>query len=356
MTPPETRRQRHQGGFSLMELLIALGLGLVVISGILTILSSTKQTYRLNDNLSRIQENGRFAMELLSRELRMAGYWGCISNVTPINVLVTPNAFSWAFNTQVTGFDNSSYASWPSAFRSAALPGTDAIVVSGIDPTAYTVESHNACSAQFKIAQSHDLNPDEVAFVTDCVQGAIFQITNANQSNRTLVHNTGTGSIGNVTKCLGGDCGGACASAWHAYPPGSMLARIRSMAFFIGTGRNGEPALYWEVLNRGNATARAELVNGVENLQILYGLDTDSDQVANRYLTADAVESAGNWSQIVSVRIGLLLRSLDNVRSAPDTTPYTLAETIIASSGTTVTHPADSRLRKVATTTIQLRN
>ncbi|MBF0270708.1 MAG: PilW family protein [Magnetococcales bacterium] len=356
MSPPGPRHPQRQQGFSLLEILIALGVGLIVITGMLTILSSTKQTYRLHDNLARIQENGRFAMELLSRELRMAGYWGCVSDVTPINVLVTPNAFSWAFNTQVTGFDNSTYASWPAAFRSAALPGTDAIVVSGIDPTAYTVESHNPCSAQFKIAQSHDLNPDEVAFVTDCVQGAIFQITNANQNNRTLVHNSGTGSIGNVTKCLGGNCGGACASAWHAYPPGSMLARIRAMAFFIGTGLNGEPALYWEMLNRGDSTSRAELVNGVENMQILYGLDTDSDHVANQYLTANAVEGSGNWSQIVSVRIGLLLRSPENVRSAPDTTPYTLAETVIATSSTPVTHPADSRLRKVATTTIQLRN
>ncbi|MBF0214192.1 MAG: PilW family protein [Magnetococcales bacterium] len=349
--PPERER-----GYSLLEILIALGIGLLVITGMLKILSGTNQTYRLNSNLSRIQENARFAIELLTRESRMAGYWGCTSDVAPHNALVTPNSYSWAFNDRIRGFDNSDHASWPATFQSAALPGTDALVISGIDATAHTVEYHLPCDSRFKIAQSHDLASNEVAFVTDCVQGAIFQITAASTSDRTLTHDSGTGTIGNSTPCLDGNCGGACATSWYAYPPGSLLARIRAMAFFIGTGANGEPALFWELLNRGATTTRAELVNGVENLQILYGRDTDADRVANQYLTASAVEAAGAWGEIVQLRIALLLRSVDNVRSAPDTNTYTLAETPVAATGTTVTHPADYRLRKMATTTIQLRN
>ncbi|MBF0126574.1 MAG: PilW family protein [Magnetococcales bacterium] len=336
-------------GFTLIEIMIALTIGLVLISGMLKILSSTRQTYLLNENISRLQENARFAMEVISREIRMAGYWGCVSNVTPINVLNTPNAYSWAFNRKVRGYDHASPATFPAAFQSDALAGSDAIVLSGIDPDPFTIESHNACSAQFKLAQNHDLNDDEIVCVTDCVQGAIFQITNANQANRTIVHNTGTGTIGNATKCLGGECGGACATAWHEYGPDAMLARIRALAFYIGTGSNGEPALFWEILNRGSASTPAELVNGVENLQILYGLDGDGDKVANQYLTADGVESANGWDSVVSVRIGLLMRTGDFIRSQPDSGTNTLA-------GTTVSHTADYRIRRVVTSTIQLRN
>ncbi|MBF0340784.1 MAG: PilW family protein [Magnetococcales bacterium] len=336
--------------------MIALTVGLILITGMLKIFSSTKQTYLLNENLSRLEENARFALEVIAREIRMAGYWGCISNVTPTNVLVTPNTYSWAFNARIRGYDNSNHAGFPAAFQGSVLTGTDAIVVSGMDPTVFTIQSHNACSAQFLTAQSHDLSPNEFVFVTDCMQSAIFQVTSANQSLHTIDHNTGLGSIGNTTRCLGGSCGGSCASAWYQYGPGTTLARIRTVAFYIGTGASGEPALFWNKLNQGSTPASEELVDGVENLQILYGRDTDADNVANQYLTASAVEAANAWDNIVSVRIGLLLRTADNVRSQLDTNSYTIAGTLINVSGTTVTHPADYRLRRVATTTLQLRN
>ncbi|MBF0631047.1 MAG: PilW family protein [Magnetococcales bacterium] len=343
-------------GFSLVELMVALTVGLILLTGLVKIFSSTRQTYQLNSNLARLQENARFAVELMSREIAMAGYWGCISDVSPINVLNTPNNYSWAFNDRVRGYDNSSPSSFPSAFQSDVLTGTDAIVLSGIDPDPFTIESHNACSAQFKLAQSHDLLDDEIVFVTDCMQGAIFQITNANQANQTIVHNTGTGTIGNYTKCLGGNCGGACATTWYEYGPDAMLARFRAVAFYIGTGASGEPALFWEVLNRGGTTSAGELVDGVENLQILYGRDTDADGVANQYVTSVVIDAADDWSDVVSVRFGLLLRTTDNVRSGLDSTTYTIAGTDIGVSGTTVTHASDLRVRKVAGTTIQLRN
>lgn len=352
----EATGRTRDHGFSLVELMVALTVGLILTIGMIEIFSSNKQTYQLNENISRLQENARFAMEIMSREVRMAGYWGCLSNITPINVLVTPNNVSWAFNDTIRGYDNSNLAVFPTAFQSSSLAGTDAIVVSGIDPNPFTIESHNACSAQFKMAQSHDLNNDEIVFVTDCMQGALFQITNTNQMNRTIVHNTGAGSIGNTTKCLGGICGGACASAWYEYGPSAMLARIRTVAFYIGTGASGEPALFWEILNRGSTTTASELVDGVENLQMLYGRDTDADNVPNQYLTADLVEAANAWANIVSVRIGLLMRTADNVRSQLDTNSYTIAGTTIGVSGQQVTHSSDYRIRKVVTTTIQLRN
>ncbi|MEO5339307.1 MAG: PilW family protein [Magnetococcus sp. MYC-9] len=353
---PGCRAGERDRGFSLLELMVALTIGLLLVSGLLGIFSSTKQTYLLNENIARLQENARFAMETLVREIRMAGYWGCVSDLPPGNQLVTPHGLSWALNERIRGYDNSNQAALPPVLQGKALPGTDAIVVSGIDPKAMTIESHNACTAQFKTALGHDVQTNEILFVTDCTQGVIFQVTQASQVNRTLDHQTGSGSIGNVSACLGGDCSGACASAWYQYGPNAMLSRIRSVAFFIGTGASGEPALFWEILNQGSGTTGIELVDGVENLQLLYGWDTDADQVANQYLTAAAVEAANAWSSIVSVRVGLLLRTADGVRSQLDQTPYTVAGTPIQVSGSTVTHPADFRIRKVVTSTLQLRH
>jgi type IV pilus assembly protein PilW len=96
---------------------------------------------------------------------------------------------------------------------------------------------------------------------------------------------------------------------------------------------------------RLGSDAPAELAAGVDNLQILYGEDTDNDLTANRYVTADQVADMRN---VVSVRISLLMRSLeDNVAQAPQTYAFNDASPVT---------PTDRRLRVVLTTVVNLRN
>jgi type IV pilus assembly protein PilW len=118
-----------------------------------------------------------------------------------------------------------------------------------------------------------------------------------------------------------------------------------------GSGASNPPALYLREISRnGDKSAGGgarELVRGVENMQVLYGIDTDSDGVANQYVTADSDELK-NWNSVVSVKISLLMSTLDNVPGI-DSTYYNV-------NGTTITPAADNRLRKVYTTTILLRN
>ena len=103
---------------------------------------------------------------------------------------------------------------------------------------------------------------------------------------------------------------------------------------------SGEPAL-WRTENNG---AGEELVEGIEEMQVLYGLDTDDDDFPNRYVTSANVPV---MTDVMSVRLMLLVRSAnDFVAEAPQT--YTF-------NGATVT-PNDRRLRQVFTTTIALRN
>ncbi|MBF0185039.1 MAG: PilW family protein [Magnetococcales bacterium] len=350
------RWPKANAGFSLLELMIALTIGLLLLSGLLTIFASAKQTYTLNDQLARLQENGRLAMELLSREIRMTGYWGCTAQTTPVNQLNSPHSLSWIINNRLRGYDHLTPGTLAASLQGVALPGSDVIVLTAIDNQPLTITSHDACAARFTLAQSHDLQPNELVSVSDCRQTTLFQIIQADGGNRTLTHGAAGGSIGNQSACLGGDCSGNCASAWYQYAPGTPLSRLRSIAFYIGTGTHGEPALFWQLLNRGDTLQRNELVQGVANLQILYGRDNDGDRVANHYLTADAVDAANAWQEIVSVRIGLLLQSDDLIRSQNDNTTYTVADTAITPVVGTASHPLDRRLRLVATSTIQLRD
>ena len=95
------KNKPFQSGMTLIEIIDCHIAGLVFVGGILQIFAGSKnQTYRMQENLSRLQENGRFAMNFLAHDIRMAGYWGCF---------VTPNSttdITRTDNNTVAGFDN----------------------------------------------------------------------------------------------------------------------------------------------------------------------------------------------------------------------------------------------------------
>ncbi|MCK4493007.1 MAG: prepilin-type N-terminal cleavage/methylation domain-containing protein, partial [Methylococcales bacterium] len=66
-----------QSGMTLIEIMIAMLIGVFLLGGVMQIFMSSRQSYRMQDNLSRMQENGRFAMDFLTRDIRMADYQGC---------------------------------------------------------------------------------------------------------------------------------------------------------------------------------------------------------------------------------------------------------------------------------------
>ncbi|HJP37460.1 MAG TPA: PilW family protein, partial [Gammaproteobacteria bacterium] len=105
------------------------------------------------------------------------------------------------------------------------------------------------------------------------------------------------------------------------------------------------------VLNRRSSEVNPvnpeEVIEGVENMQILYGEDTaGNDQIADTYVTAAAV---ADWDNVVSVRVSLLMRSVEEYGPDQDNATYDLLGTII--------DPVDDRRRRrVFTATIQLRN
>ncbi len=89
------RFNASQRGFTLIELMIAMLIGVFLMTGVIQIFLSAKQAYRLQENLSRLQENGRFAMDMITKDIRMAGYvaYACL----PVTIL--PSAFAAADTT-----------------------------------------------------------------------------------------------------------------------------------------------------------------------------------------------------------------------------------------------------------------
>ena len=340
-----TRRMSSisQRGFSLIELMIAMTIGLIVLAGVGYLYLESRQAFRSMDNLSRMQESARYALEIMARDIRMAGYRGCASsNVEPKNVLVTPTGFAYDFSVPVNGFDATATA-WSPALPtgtgglsgSSILVGTDAITLRGAFGGGTTVtDQPGGSSAVVKVMAPNDFAPDDIVMATNCTLATVFQITNPyGKGDETVVHNTGSGSPGNSTKDLGGIF------------VGGELIKMQTKTYFIRNGANGRPAL-WQLDNHKalGGDNPAEIADGIENMQILYGSDANADGIVESYSKADVVP---DWKKVAAVRISLLVAGNDdNVTTSKQKYTYNSA----------LVEAGDLRLRQVFTTTVSLRN
>jgi type IV pilus assembly protein PilW len=336
-----TSLHAKQHGYTIVEFMLAITLGLFLLGGIAVVFASSKQTYRMQDSLWQLQDNSRFAMEFLIKDLRMSGFRGCNGNdITPINTLNNGTDFNYDFMTGLQGFDASA-SGWLPALPSALAAVTpslsadsDVITIRraqepGINITAPFMNNN---SAALHVDAGNGLNQFDIVLVTDCSAAAILQISGANPgTSGTIAHNTGVGTPGNATSDLG-----------KIFLDDAEIMKLITVSYFIapdaaGTGSRS----LWRKVADG---APEELAAGVENMQVLYGEDTDNDRSVNRYVTADNVT---DMDQVRSLKLSFLMATLtNNITSSPQ--PYTF-------NGVTVT-PADRKLRRVFSTVVNLRN
>tara|TARA_Y100001934_G_scaffold181109_1_gene214259 strand:- start:3990 stop:5024 length:1035 start_codon:yes stop_codon:yes gene_type:complete len=333
VTPRNNRGLHRQRGVTLVELMIALAIGLLVTVAMLKVYVDASRMYRFNEGLARVQENGRFALEFIRRDARVAGFWGCYSNAALTNgISATSGAYINVGAGHITGTSDDGLNSSDSiTFRSAT--GSGALVTSGMSGTGDSVT----------VGSIGALSTDTAVLISDCEDGDLFQVTGI--AGTALAH--AAGADANISPNLN-----------KAYAAGARVYEARQATFCIGPGADpAQPALRRLVNPAPGQTCASngdELLEGVENMQIVYGEDTDADAdgangdgTANRYVAFGA--SGLDIDRIVSVRISVLVRSINN-NLTTEPSPYTF-------NGITVTPgSADKYLRKVFTTTITLRN
>lgn len=345
--------KHHTKGFSLVELMIALAIGLSLLLVISYAYVGSKQTFRLQDTLSRMQENARFVFETMGYDVRMAGFTGCGNTATATNTL--NNSTDWDKNiltTPLVGYEGG-VSTFPEGVAGSVLRGDSLTILRG-DGSDYTIASHTPTAASIQLTANHDIKQGEILIVTDCQHTAVFQMTNVNNNNTIAVVDHGSGgstSPGNCTKGLGHPLLCTTNGTEYTFSPGSKILRMSAANYHIRNNANGEPALYRTRLaanTSGNSVRlNEELAEGIEDMQITYGVDTINTppKAADQYVTANAV---ADWSKVLSVRISLLLASVG-------TDAYTTEPQQYLYNGTTTT-PTDRRLRKVFDTTIAVRN
>jgi len=349
----QPRGREH--GMSLVELMIAMAIGIFMCGVVASLYFNMRGSFRYQEDLARLQETGRFALERMGRDVRMAGYNGC-GSITDFANVINGGATSpfLNFSSPILGYEGG-VSTFPTELTSAgAITGTgapDAIVLLGVDTSnELVVQGHNPPSAQIDTSR-HSIQAGEILLITDCSHAAVFQMTgptNSNSNATNVVHNTGTGSPGNCTKYLGASCP---ASKSYQFKPGASMLRVYSNAYFIAPSSlgNGRRSLWAMSLTGATSGSTAqEVMEGVQDMQITYGQDTNGDFAADKFVTADAIgTSATEWAKVVSVRLSLLAKSSkNNIASKPQTYIF---------NGTTTT-ATDKSLYKSFTETMTLRN
>ena len=316
----------NQRGVGLIEIMIAMVLGLLLLNGVIQIFIANKQSYRTSEELGRMQENTRYATYILMKDIRKAGYWGCTSSSPTNNLNADPdiNLSGYA----IEGTEGTSNAPDTLTLRGAYSSG---IRITNSMPPA---SGQNATTA------NNGLKVGDIIIISDCISADITQLTGpanpATLDGGVLVHQSGTGTPGNSTQSLS-----------KSYEGNSSVFKAMQITYSIQTGASGNPALFKKI----NTDAAEEIVEGIESLQVQYGRDTDSDGVANLYTTADNITGV-QWEDVVSIRLGLLMRTIEEIAPTTDTSTYTLAGATIDSS----VHSQGKYQRYIALTTIKLRN
>lgn len=331
-------------GMSLVELMVGLSIGLfgVAVMGVMYV--GSKSTYVAQESGSRLQENGRFAMDTIANDLRMSGFKGCLGSGTVDNTLNTPTALLYNFAEPIWG-SRSAGGAWSPVLSTpadtlAALPAGDVLVVRRPTGLGWALIGEMANpSAALAITPTANFARGDVLVVADCGTASVFQATNAAPG--------ADGSLAHVTGAAGVVPGVASNALTRAYANEARVWRMQTLIYYLANSERhpGESAL-WVVASPvyDGGAQRTELVTGVERMAVTYGVDTNGDFDADRFYDASGVT---NWAQVVNARVELLLTG-GTANNATAAQAYVFG-------GQTVT-PTDKKLRTVMSMVVALRN
>lgn len=284
-------------GFSLVELMVAMVLGLILIGGVVQVVISNIQTFNTNSGISRVQESARFALSELSHDIRMAGFRGCdVQSEDVVNY-----ATYTEFNLDADIFGGNDLNGAFAGVNPAVTPVTDTDVFQVkrlIDVGTYLTAEVTGLATQLAVTGGEEFKVGDILYIGDCDKGAFVNVTNA-VPNATQVSISNTGTISPNGEKYGID---------------AQIFKVEVKTYYVAdsgyTNNQNESINALWVDKNGVAN---ELVLGVDNFQVLYGVNTDTDDLApNQFVEAQAVT---NWNNVTVIRLMVNTTSFDAVSS-----------------------------------------
>lgn len=394
-------------GFTLIEMMVAIVIGMLLLLGLSQIFLASRNSYRLQEGLSRVQENARLIDSYLEENVRMAGYMGCGNDVdlttkpgSPpayLNHLVQKTSAVGAvfqagvpanplrFDRPIEGYnyDGGSIdgieppvgatGDWAPSVPTDlgiigdAVKGSDILVLRFISEDSTAVTGAFSPVGTFTVADPNFIKAKTLYALTNCAARAdIFEATSTgaavsagvSRNKLTLTADTSSTWLGINTQML--------YSQLTATTLNAEVHRAQYAAIYVGKRDDSEgsptPILKVVTLDSsvgGAATITQELADNVEVMQILYGVDTNGDGNVDAYQDATTVLDGGTteeqknvaWRRVLSVRVGLLMRSPERAALNTD-----IGATVYKVLDTSISRPADGYYRSTHEITISLRN
>jgi type IV pilus assembly protein PilW len=313
---------------TLIELMVALAIGAFLMIGAMTVFMQSRTTFRVTESVSRLQENARFALDALEPDIRMAHYWGLTTRSSKVVNRAAPAAAAgpgpatcgnnWTINLDaaIAGTNNS--YTWGCAGQAPVEVNADTLVVRRVSEDPWTAA----------------LVPNTVYL----------------QSARSMESRIFTGAV-------------PAQYLPPSVPPTSLTYRLFANGYYGSRSSSlgpNVPSLRMKTLVGGGAIQDQEVLAGVEDLQIQFGVDTDPIGAANRgsidrYVNpGDPILDPASGAfivdaEILSVRIWLRVRAERAENGFTDTVNYVYADQNVAP-------PLDNFRRILVSKTIYLRN
>ncbi len=325
-------------GLTLVELMVAMLIGLLLIGGTISIFISTQQTYRTQEAMSRVQETGRFAIERIARDTREAGHAGCPGGNINNILNVSDAGYDASIHDDVQAFAKPP-GTLPDRYVRGDFLTINRMTSSGRDLVAAGNGAGNVPPIVLDGAEA-GVAMGTIVMVVDQTGSSCERFQhNANESAANLNRSQSPGGPGNLPP--------QSANYTEFSGPIDLLA-LSTTAYFVGESTASPDRTSLFRMNLAMGADPREIAEGVYDMRIDYGLDDNGDGRVDRYVAADAMTSS-DWADAAAVRVHLLVNNgaEDNVVEQPRTNLYF---------GGGLFDADDRRLYQTFTTTIAARN
>ncbi len=360
--------KRNSRGFSLIELMLALSLGVVVTAGIVQLFVGNSQTYNLLNGQARMQENARFALDFISRSARSAGYFGCDPDADKvINTLGPLPNTNWnalfefnitqpieAFNGLGGGAFNPSATSLPQNLGGGSsinthIPGnginmgtldssSDILVLRHMQVPGGRINAMVGPGDSPTVFDDGTLNiqVDDIVAISNCEQAAIFKVTNVASAGGLSTFSHGAGGTGTFSNVPGSKLSALNAPYGRSIDAqGTTVSRVLSEIYYLASDPefiNNQSVPIKSLWRKTSASAPVELIRGIEDFQILLGVDTSANAFnsVNQYFVPGTEPPD---SVIRAIRVRIVASSVDAVTADNQVLERTYTQTINVRNG-----------------------
>lgn len=343
-------KKQRSSGFSIVELMVAILIGLIILAGVIQVVITSKTTFIGQEEMSFIQENARYAVDLIGKDVQSAGYWGCAGANAKVAVVAKNTTAPELLSAQpMGGYDGTGYATMPEFVKDrirgltpaggAATVYPDVLVVRGAEGAMTGVRSHDGATITTNGSHSLSENAYFVVAGEDCRRMSIVRAATVSSEQITY---SGTDNCPAIKPSLLKKTFDCSTAAYESYLPGATVMAYDAKAYYIGgsTAINGFPALKRVTLSN-NSVREEELALGVEDMEIMYGVVASDGNV--QYKSANDVTST-EWPLVGSVQVQLVFRS-QSASAQPTVDQEFLGKTY-----------SDGFMRQLVSTTFRLRN